>query len=464
MDEVLLESILDKLKACSVAQLGEVCVTLDIQIPPTKTGKQGPIKNIIRNHLTSEDIEESEDNGLALLKAVEKRLNELVGTKKADPVKEEVAEVSKEDKKGVGTSKMSSSEEESAVKKEVKVENGSMMSSSDVNAINVPRYSLTRLRDFKIKGGTVGLEEGSLDYVSLSYQITEGKKLGYSMREIRAGVVDAMKGELRKYFEGNASMTDEDFMGILHSKYEVSNAITIFNEMTDAAQEPTETASKFTVRLMNMRDLIIALGREGNEEVPVDELIARKAFFHTLTIGYMKDTVRLHLHQYLKTEPNDRQLLDEVRKVVTLEKQHEKKKRGGKGSAVNNVNAEVVAVDVEREDKIMSMLMNINTKVEKIDAMDKKINELEKYTKREIAALKSQIAGGTTGDGGNGGADNGGNGGGGQQRNNRNNRNNNRNNRFVKCENCERTNAFCTHCTKCGEEGHKRFQCPLNEE
>ena len=162
------------------------------------------------------------------------------------------------------------------------VENGSPMSSADVNAMHVPRYSLTRLRDFKIKGGTVGLEEGSLDYVSLSYQITEGKKLGYSMREIRAGVVDAMKGELRKYFEGNASMTDNDFMSILQSKYEISNAITIFNEMTDAAQEPTETAHKFTVRLMNMRNLIIALGREGNEEVPVDEGIARKAFFHTL--------------------------------------------------------------------------------------------------------------------------------------------------------------------------------------
>ena len=92
MDEVLLESVLDQLKECSVAQLGEVCVTLDLQIPPTKAGKEGPIKNIIRNHLTSEDIEESEDNGLALLKAVEKRLNELVGvTKKTEPVKEELA-------------------------------------------------------------------------------------------------------------------------------------------------------------------------------------------------------------------------------------------------------------------------------------------------------------------------------------------------------------------------------------
>ena len=71
MDETLLESVLDQLKECSVAQLGEVCVTLDLLIPPTKAGKLGPIKNIIRNHLTSEDIEESEDNGLAMLKAVE---------------------------------------------------------------------------------------------------------------------------------------------------------------------------------------------------------------------------------------------------------------------------------------------------------------------------------------------------------------------------------------------------------
>ena len=323
MDKVLLDSVLDQLKSCNVAQLSEICVTLDLVIQPNKAGKQGAIKNMIRNHLTSEEVEKSEDNGLESLTAVNDRLTALLGTIETESVKTELLNSSKEEeRKGNGlTSKHSSME--SATKKDVMVHVKTTTSPMINNgAMNAPTYAMTRLRDFRIKGGTVGLEEGALDYVSLSYQITEGKKLGYSMREIRAGVVDAMKGECRKYFEGNAAMSDEDFMGILHSKYEVSNAITIFNEMTDAAQEPNETASNFTVRLLNMRNLIIALGREGNEEVPVDEMIARKALFHTLSIGYQKDTVRLHLHNFLKTEPSDRELLAEVRKIVTLEKQH----------------------------------------------------------------------------------------------------------------------------------------------
>ena len=463
MAEELLESVLDQLKPCTVAQLGEICVVLDLNIPLQKAGKQGPIRNLIRNHLTSDEVENSDDNGLELITAVDTRLKALLGNTAKEEVKEEVKpedpkEETSEQKRdtGGGTSHTH------------KIDTGGGTSHTHTatgNGIDGSRVVMARLKDFKIKGGVVGLEKDSLDYVSLSYQITEGKKLGHSMQEIRAGVVDAMKGELRKYFEGNASMSDEDFLGILHSKYEVSNAITIFNEMTNAAQEPKETASKFTMRLMNMRDLIIALGREGNEEIPVDEVIARKAFFHTLTIGYHKDTVRLHLHNYLKTEPCDRKLLEEVRKVVTLEKEHEKKLRGGSG-----VNAQVSSVDVGREDKILLALTKINSKLDKIDEMDKKLEELEKYTKREIEALKNQVmAGGAAGAGGVAG---GGNAGTAplnnilrhHNDNNNNNNNNNRNRvRFVKCENCTRTNAFCIHCTKCGEEGHKRFQCPLNE-
>ncbi len=441
--EVLLESVLDQLKSCSVAQLGEVCLVLELVIPLNKTGKQAPIRNMIRNHLTRDEVEASEDQGLQLITSVDTRLKTLLEKKTEPTVKEERKETVVQKSNGGGGSSTSGSND-----------------NVNVNAVDMSRVSVTRLRDFKIKGGTVGLEEGSLDYTSLVYRITEGKQLGYSMKEIRSGVVDAMKGELRKYFESSPGLSDEEFMETLYSKYEVNNNISIFNKLTNASQEPKEAADDFTLRVMNMRNFITALAKEGKQDVPMDEKMVWKAYYHTLAIGYAQDNIRLHLQNFLKTEPDDRSLLVEVRRIVGMEKEHLKKLRGGKGVDVKSVDSQVTSVDAVRDDKILTALSKLTEKVEKIDVVDKKLTELEKFTKKEIATIKNQMAGmaaGGVAGGAAGGAANGGNGE--IPANVQHNRN-----RYVKCDACRPTNAFCRHCTKCGEEGHKRYQCHLNEQ
>ena len=49
----------------------------------------------------------------------------------------------------------------------------------------------------KITGEIVEAEENALDLTDVQFQMREARDLGYTPREIRAGVITAMKGEVR---------------------------------------------------------------------------------------------------------------------------------------------------------------------------------------------------------------------------------------------------------------------------
>ena len=79
-----------------------------------------------------------------------------------------------------------------------------------------------KIREFKITGGVVGAEENALDLTDIQFQMEEGKELGYTPREIRAGVIKAMKAgsEIRRYFERKVDRLDQEgFMEMLELWY-----------------------------------------------------------------------------------------------------------------------------------------------------------------------------------------------------------------------------------------------------
>ena len=65
--------------------------------------------------------------------------------------------------------------------------NSSMVDSSTT----LPR--LGRLKEFKIKGSVGGNAKDRIEFADLCFQMEEGKLLGHTQREIRSGVIKAMK-------------------------------------------------------------------------------------------------------------------------------------------------------------------------------------------------------------------------------------------------------------------------------
>ena len=76
--EVAKESVLAQLNLLDVVELAAICGTLQITIPPAKLGKKSLIYNLVSRYINSEDVEDSDDQGLALFTQLDVELKTLL--------------------------------------------------------------------------------------------------------------------------------------------------------------------------------------------------------------------------------------------------------------------------------------------------------------------------------------------------------------------------------------------------
>ena len=329
-----------------------------------------------------------------------------------------------------------------------------------------------KLHEFKITG-QVGDKEGCIDYMSLSHQMKEGK-IRYSSKEIMSGVIKAMKAgsSLRKYFESTRGLTEENFIKILRSHYNVEDPTTLFNKMANASQDEKESEVNFVLRMMDMRNNIITLSEE--EGCPFDATLVRKKFFHSLAVGFKTNSIRLALGPTLKdVGMGDDKLMDEVSRAMAGDREHQSKLKNK--VLVNKLDAR--DADQRRDEQrqksskksedseMMAEIRKLSQRMGEVSQLNAKVNELtteyQKLRKQMTEAPPpSQSTQNETTQRYEGNQ-------GGSSWNNQGYQNRQYGGRqysrpFVKCKNCNEKNLFCTHCSQCGKGDHKRRDCPLN--
>ena len=312
------------------------------------------------------------------------------------------------------------------------------------------KIELHKLREFKISGIVCG-GENALDYTSLRYQMREGKTLGYSDKEIMSGVIKAMKAgsSIRRYFEGRADWTEQNFLEILRSHCNVKDSATLLDEMVNSRQEASETEMNYVMRVMDLRNNILSITKD--EDCPLGEPLVRKRFFYTSSVGFKKDTIRLEMMNALKKQAlTDEELVREVKDVVNRDDEHKKRAKPNKFAAVNALDERDARRDSredrERKDPVLVEISKLAAKVDELAKMRGEMDELKRQIKNNNEESAGVDKGGRLsyqGDGRNRGYRNG--------------------RRFVKCQVCEQSNAFCTHCSKCGAGDHKKNQCKKND-
>ena len=457
--EDLKEAVFSKLQQLQVEELTELCAGIEITIPENKKGRKSTISGIIVKHLMSDDVEQMADEGQELFTQVDTIVEQLLAARRQEVNTEEDGATA------AGGNGNTVVEESASVKREISdvnpvkpqhdVTHASQMAKGAAEmaarlrnkgsvAATTPSVQVHKIREFKINGGHVGGDEvDGVDYVSLSYQIQDGKAKGYTPSEIQGGVVRAMRAGygLRKVFETCPTLDEKVFLEYLRSDYKVKDSATLWTELLNAVQEPTESIMGFTFRLMSLKNMVFSVSRdEGNS---LDFEMIQRRFLHALRVGLNNTAVRLELQPLLhKYVGDDHELAKELSDIVARDAEHHRKvKLVKKVDVKSSVLSFMDPPEVERDDIILAEIRNlavsvndlatVKTDVEgltkRMDSYDQKLENIEK-------AVKSGAGGG--GNRGRG--------------------------TFAKCENCERERKFCTHCNKCGNEGHKRKECPEN--
>ena len=93
------------------------------------------------------------------------------------------------------------------------------------------------------------------------------------------------------YLESKVDIDEQAFLRILRSHYKEKDSTSVFQEMSNSVQLPSESELDFCLRVMSLHEVVVALSRE--EACPFDESMVRKQFFHALFTGLKHNNMRL---------------------------------------------------------------------------------------------------------------------------------------------------------------------------
>ena len=485
----------------SELQLLEITDGLNLKLTKKKKERKEALQNLLVRHITSEEVEDSEDEGLELYNTLLAQVKELVAEDEEEKFPKGPVTKLEEDFEGVlNEMKMTvksfggGSGAKDAPAGEISEQTNEVPGSSQKSAgmVKLGRALGTdasghvtselhkiKIRDFKISNGTVG-GQGSLDYSDLISQIKEGVEMGYGEKEVMAGVRNAAKpgSELRKYLVNHQNMTFSDFKETLREFHNVRESQKIMDEMKEKVQGPQQPLIKYVMAMCAMRDEVLEVMQ--GEEHQIGEPLVRKRFVESLLSGIRKPTIRLEMQAVFKQNLSDPKLFKEVNLITARDEENEKKlanegvkvgvkavevDAGGKkkgGRTKDDEWREDTSAKIEALTAQVSKLEGLITKVTTAngnlvlspvsnDPMEQKMASLLGQVQHLTAQMQEyqapfmRVQGGVSGLAGKDGVAK----------------------RvwfkFNKCNVCESENKpVCPHCRKCGEEGHKKAVCPKN--
>ena len=451
-------SLLEKLQQLNeVRDLQEICNGLNVNIPPAKQGKLLAVCSLLLRHLTSEYLEQLDDEGLSVFQDVLLQVNGKLGnnqtattptttstaTPVATPAVTSTGIVVKTEAGATSTSTTSQVTPGSAT---------STTSTTDRNMVMVEHIRVNK--EFKL-GGVVGDGKNCLGYGTIYYRMLEGKTNGYKPKEIMAGVVRAMQSgsELGAWFETHPDLEWDEFLEILRNHYQLENYGRMLMNLGKEFQKPNEEAIDFAYRMTRLRDDILAVA--AHEKAVVERKMVQEQCLHGLSVGLRSNTIRMELRQVLSDQTiKDPVLFKEVTAAAKREKEYllvqqeqqeaqsnacTAKKKHGSGNATT---AAATTTEDKTSRAILAELQKLTASNEQLAAqMNARVSEMS-VLKNDFEEFKKRFA-----DNGGGGAANGGP----------------FRPRVLKCPVCEVSGAYCKHCAHCGEDGHKIRNCPTKK-
>ena len=294
------EFCLKMLPETSVEFLTGLCDEFRIVIPGDKADNKAYLVKVVLRHLTSADIENSEDQGTAIFL---KLYNELGGELKPEALQP---------------------------KQEAPLDN------SGGESIVNETLSYRKLRLFKING-TIGDpgQKNCVSYSSLCYQIDQGEAQGYSIKEIYDGVIRAIEAgnPFRDVLELEAdSFNKAAFLKSLKSHFMIRDPNEVLNELRTAVQSPSENAHRFCCRCVALKKKIVKMYE--SDGIAYDEENLSTTFYRSIYTGLRQRSIRDELRAVLKEATmSDEDLLVEV-SLASANEEERLKKMGGRESKI----------------------------------------------------------------------------------------------------------------------------------
>ena len=158
---------------------------------------------------------------------------------------------------------------------------------------------------------------------SLIFEINNGLKTGYNEHEKCDAVIKSIASDsaLRTYLEGKDNLNLKTMSRILRSHFKEPNATSLFTELSNSKQLPSECAQKYVVRLMSLRQKILFISKEDN--YGYSEAFVEDRSLNAILFGLRNDNIRNKLRPLLKTSIlADEDILENLMLATSDEQEH----------------------------------------------------------------------------------------------------------------------------------------------
>ena len=317
--------VLGMLKASTEEELIEVAQTLklkDEDITKAKAKGWRGLLRLLQRYLSSDEVEEEEDEGKAVWLSVREVLVKRVNGEGPD---EKPAQIQKDDQPDHDNN-----------------ERTPPPKSEENPSPHLSIGSVSLRRDFRITG-QIGepQQKDRLSFSSLIRQIESGLRRGFSEEEVVEQVLRAIVPglRLRSYLEGRAGLDLPTLRRILRAHYREKDATALFHELSNAAQERKETEHDFVLRAMDLRQKVLFACKEAGAGVSYGERQVQQMFIRAVSTGLQSDVIKQELKPFLVVDAQDEALLEALTSSVSHETERRQKlsSKGQKNSSINEV-------------------------------------------------------------------------------------------------------------------------------
>ena len=373
------KELLGTLGKLSLEQL--TVVHTDLRLPPIPDGQNTQprvLKRILR-YLSSEEVEESDDAGLAHFLHIQTYLNTL------GAVKQEVPTTGIMD--GAGGVVDPQAPPPAVVQPQPNPTTNRNTTTNQNTTSNVitPTTATTDnatlkkvlRKDWKLKGsiGRPG-EKEKLTFSGLAYQINQAEKKGYDDDDICEEVIKAVTDDvLRSLLEGKTNLTLAKLRKLLRSHFKEKDPTTLFNELSRSARLSSEDASYFVMRMIDLRTKVVFATKEVDSRVNYPEDLVREQFMRTVTTGLRNDNIRNETKQLFAQNLEEEDLLEKLTQAESDELERMSKLENLQGASA------VAVVNTIGEDSAVSQLFK------KVEAL----TDVCERNNAEIVALKAEM-------------------------------------------------------------------------
>ena len=296
------DTVLTWLSSQNAATLEKVYQLIPLACPDNLKGKKRSLLKTLLDHFCSLD---DDDGGYSTILLIHDFILKL---EEETPQREEVVD------------------EKSEVSGRMSGESGYGKSDEKRRGI-YEKIDVVKFKEFKISGTIAGKGDNKMSYTSLSYQIEEGKRQGFSDSMICTAVVRAISpgNNLHTYLESKKIVSLYSLIEILQSHFKEKDSSAMYTELGNAVQHTSETCLDFVIRILCLREKVLSLSIE--EKCPYDSERLNKTFFHTMFTGMRNLNICNDLHDKCRNDYNieDELLMKFVAEAVANEAERNEK-------------------------------------------------------------------------------------------------------------------------------------------